>query len=110
MTPAFESALREEAEVVITTYDANGRPGSVPIWFACVVGKMYMATGRESLKVCKLRVNPRVCLSFPGRKSISLDGTSRIAPRNPRCAASPRCSTASMRALGVMMPTWCGGC
>ena len=78
MTPAFESALREEAEVVITTYDANGRPGSVPIWFACVVWKVYMVTGRESLKVRKLRINPRVCLSFPGRKSISLDGAGRL--------------------------------
>ena len=63
---------------MITTYDANGRLGSVPIWFDYVGGKVYMATGRESPKVRKLRINPRVCLSFPGRKSISLDGTCRI--------------------------------
>ena len=90
MTPALESALREEAEVVITTYDANGRPGSVPIWFACVGGKVYMATGRESLKVRKLRINPWVCLSFPGRKSMSLDGTGRVcAEESLVCRVAP---------------------
>jgi PPOX class probable F420-dependent enzyme len=76
MTPELERALREEDEVSITTYDADGKPGSVPIWFVYVDGKVYMATGRESLKTRKLRADPRVRLRFGNR--IALDGAGRI--------------------------------
>jgi len=75
VAPDLERALQEDAEVSITTYDANGSPGSVRIWFTYTDGKVYMATGRNSLKVWKLSVNPRVRLRFPGRKQLALDGT-----------------------------------
>ncbi len=77
MAPTVEQALRDETEVLITTFDAGGKPGAVPIWFVYHDGKVYMATGRESVKTRKLRLNPRVRLSFGGGRP-ALEGTGRV--------------------------------
>ena len=78
MTPELEQALQQEAEVSITTYDADGKPGTVSVWFVYEAGKAYMATGRGSRKVCKLKANPRARLAFCRRNGPTVEGRGRI--------------------------------
>ena len=50
----------------------------MPIWFAYEGGKVYVATGRDTLKVRRLQANPRVSLTFHRRKGAILEGTGHI--------------------------------
>ncbi len=78
MDPRLEEALQNREEVFITTWDSGGRPGTVPVWFLYDSGKVYIATETNSLKVTKLRGNPRVRLTFRDAGTISVEGTGRI--------------------------------
>ena len=78
MIPDLEQALQQEAEVYITTYDAQGKPGTVPISFAHDAGKVYIATGRDSLKVRKLQADPRVRLAFGRPDGPATEGAGHI--------------------------------
>lgn len=82
MTPELERALQQETEILITTYDSEGRPGTVPIWFLYADDKVYLATGRESFKARKLRNNPRVRLRFAGQTGF-IEGTGRYRAEAP---------------------------
>ena len=78
ITPELEDALLHEDEILITTYDTDNKPGTVPIWFVYTEGKVYVATGRNSAKTLKLQTNPRVRLSFAGNKNRAIEGKGRI--------------------------------
>ena len=78
MTPELERALQQEAEVCITTYDVDERPGSALIWFVYEAGKVYVATERDSRKARKLGANPRVKLTFHCRNAPTMRGRGRI--------------------------------
>ncbi|MDO8532177.1 MAG: pyridoxamine 5'-phosphate oxidase family protein [Dehalococcoidia bacterium] len=69
-----EQALRRETEVFITTYGADGKPATVPVWFLYDLGKVYVATGRDSLKVRKLQGDAWVQLRFHRGSAASLRG------------------------------------
>ncbi len=78
MTPEQERALRGETEVFITTFGADGRAGAVPVWFLYDSGKVYVATGRDSLKVRRLRGDARVRLAFRRRDGAAWRGRARV--------------------------------
>ncbi len=77
-TPEQERALRGETEVFITTYGADGKAGTVPVWFLYDSGKVYLATGRDSLKARKLHGDARVRLAFGRRGGAALRGRARV--------------------------------
>ena len=77
MKSDIENALREASEVWLTTFDAVGNPGSVPIWFLYADDKVYVATGRGSKKVLKLQATPKVGIRVRGSK-LTLEATGRI--------------------------------
>ena len=83
MTPALERALKNEKLCYITTWDAAGKPGTVEIWFAWVDGKVYIATGAESLKVKKLKTTPRARIAIGSRKGPAIEGPVRIRKDRP---------------------------
>lgn len=78
MTPEVTRALQSAREVFITTFDADGKPGTVPIWFALIEGRVYVTTGPDSRKVRKLRADPRVRLTVGSRDGPPLAGTVRF--------------------------------
>ena len=78
VTPEQARALRGETEVFITTYGADGKAGTVPVWFLYNSGKVYVATGRESLKVRRLHGDARVLLAFRRRGGAALRGRARV--------------------------------
>ncbi len=77
VTPEVEQALRQASEVWLTTYDLDGNPGSVPIWFIYTEGRVYVATGRTSKKVLKLQANRDVGIRV-SRSKIALVGSGRL--------------------------------
>lgn len=78
VTPEQERALRGETEVFITTYGAGGKSGTVPVWFLYDSGKVYVATGRDSLKVRRLHGDARVRLAFRRGGGVALRGRARV--------------------------------
>ena len=78
VTPEQERALRGETEVFITTYGADGRAGAVPVWFLYDSGRVYVATGRDSLKARRLHGDARVLLAFRRRGVAALRGRVRV--------------------------------
>lgn len=78
VTPEQERALREETEVFITTFGADGKAGAVPVWFLYDSGKVYVATGRDSLKARKLQGDARVRLAFRRPGGAALRGRARV--------------------------------
>ena len=78
MDPELARAISESREVYITTYDADGKPGTVPVWFDYHNGKFYVSTYPDSLKVRKIRRNGRAELSFGGRGGPGVTGSAVI--------------------------------
>jgi len=79
MTPELQRLLQSERLCYITTYDAQGKPGAVEIWFLHHQGKLYITTGANSLKVKKLRVTPRARVAIGRWKGPAVEGPVRIA-------------------------------
>ena len=65
----------------LTTFDAVGNPGSVPIWFLYADDKVYVATRRGSKKVLKLQATSpatsKAGIRVRGSK-LTLEATGRI--------------------------------
>ncbi|MCH8205820.1 MAG: pyridoxamine 5'-phosphate oxidase family protein [Chloroflexi bacterium] len=78
MDPELARAISESREVYITTYDADGKPGTVPVWFDYHDERFYVSTYPDSLKVGKLRRNPEVKLTFGSRRGPSVTGVARV--------------------------------
>ena len=78
MDPELARAIDQSREVFISTYDADGKPGTVPVWFDYSQGNFYVSTYPDSLKVQKIRGNPDVKLAFGSLRGPSVTGTARI--------------------------------
>ena len=76
---ALRRALQREKLCYITTYDVQGKPGTVEIWFVYHEGKLYISTGAQTVKVRKLRANPRATVTLGGRKGPAVEGSARFA-------------------------------
>jgi PPOX class probable F420-dependent enzyme len=79
MTSAKDKKLRAEKLCYLTTYNAEGKPGTVEIWFLHHEGKVYIDTAVGTLKVRKLRADPRASVAIGSRKGPVLSGTARFA-------------------------------
>ena len=78
MDTELAKAIEESREVYITTYNEDGRPGTVPVWFDSYDGRFYISTYPDSLKVRKIGGNPDVKLTFGSQKGPSVAGSARI--------------------------------
>ena len=74
----------------ITTYDATGVPGTVPVWFVYEQGKVFISTGPGTLKAKKIRANPRVRLALGARDGPAFDGTARFTSDRATCDMAAR--------------------
>ena len=81
MDTELTRAIDESREVYITTFDSDGRPGTVPVWFDHHAGRFYISTYLDSLKVRKIARNPAVRLAFGRRTG---PGWSRPGPTTSR--------------------------
>jgi PPOX class probable F420-dependent enzyme len=75
-----QRALQRERLAYITTYNAQGKPGTVPIWFVYdgASAKVYISTGKNSLKARKLQSDPRVALALGRAKGPRVEGEARF--------------------------------
>ena len=79
LTPDLAQAVEQAREVFITTYDSDGKPGTVPVWFDYHQGMFYISTPPDSLKCQKIHNDPRVKLTFGTRGGPNLiRGTARV--------------------------------
>lgn len=82
--PALRRAiarLYREHIVWLATVRPQGRPHLVPIWQVWHQGKIYISTGRDSVKMRNMRRRPQVALSLPDAMDVVLvEGTARPAP------------------------------
>ncbi len=79
VTPEAARSLESAREVFIATFDADGAPGTVPMWFVLIDGRVYVTTGSDSRKAHKLRADPRARLAVGSRDGPALAGTVRFA-------------------------------
>ena len=75
LPPKVTEAVAQSRELLITTYDGDGNPGTVPVWFDYHRGRFYVSTPPDTLKCRKIRRDPRVRLAFGGP---GVDGTAKI--------------------------------
>jgi len=85
MSPELEQLLLAEQLVYITTYEATGKPGTVPVWFVYEQGKVFISTGPGTLKARTVRDNPRVRLALGARDGPAFDGTARFTSDKATC-------------------------
>ena len=76
-------AIDESKEVYITTFDGDGSPGTVPVWFDHHAGRFYISTYPDSLKARKITRNPDVRLAFGSRTGPGIAGQARIVTEEP---------------------------
>jgi F420H(2)-dependent biliverdin reductase len=74
-TPEIEARLRTERNVWIATVRPDGRAHLVPIWFVWVLGKFWICTGQNSVKVRNLAANPTISISLEnGNEPVIAEG------------------------------------
>jgi F420H(2)-dependent biliverdin reductase len=74
-TPQVEERLREERNVWMATVRPDGRAHLVPIWFVWALGKFWICTGQNSVKVRNLTTNSSVSISLEnGNEPVIAEG------------------------------------
>lgn len=79
MPPKLTAAQQRSKLCYLTTYNAAGKPGTVEIWFLYHQGKVYIDTAVGTLKVKKLRADPRAAVAIARRNGPVLEGLVRFA-------------------------------
>jgi F420H(2)-dependent biliverdin reductase len=75
LDPQVERRLQTEQNLWLATVRPTGSPHLVPIWFVWVVGKIYLCTAANSVKVRNLRQNPQVAIALEdGTHPIVIEG------------------------------------
>ncbi len=81
LSPSVEARLAEERNVWLVTVRADGRPHAVPIWFAYVDERFWVATGSGTVKVRNLATNPQVTVALEdGTAPVVAEGSGRVHP------------------------------
>ncbi len=84
MTPSDAlDALSRTKTVYLTTWSANGKSGTVQIWFFEHHGRIYFCSQRDTLKVRRIRRSGRAALSIGRRTGPQLTCTARIVDNDP---------------------------
>ena len=84
MTPAERDAFLRETRIgKLATLNADGSPTVVPIWFEWDGAEARIFTDRKSLKVARIRRDPRVALSVEEgvgvpERWVTIEGTAAI--------------------------------
>ena len=78
LPPKVMESVAQSRELLITTYDGDGNPGTVPVWFDYHQGRFYVSTPPDTLKYRKIRQDPRVRLTFGDADGPGIDGTAKI--------------------------------
>ena len=69
MTSEQRHALQRAKRLYLTTYNRQGRSGTVPIWFLLHQDTLYFCTLRQSLKVRRIQQTGRATIQI-GRGSV----------------------------------------
>ncbi len=72
------SALHQVTTLYLTTYSADGKSGTVPIWFFLHHHQIYFCTQRESLKVRRIQQTGKARLHLGRNTGPSFDCTATI--------------------------------
>jgi PPOX class probable F420-dependent enzyme len=68
--------VRDARNVWLATVRPDGRPHLAPVWFVHVDGRLWIGTGRSSVRVSNLRANPRASASLEdGNAPLVAEGT-----------------------------------
>ena len=79
--PTVVTRLTQERNVWLVTVRADGRPHAVPIWFAYIDDRFWVATGAGSVKVRNLATNPQVTMALEdGSAPVVAEGTGCVHP------------------------------
>ena len=74
MSQKLRDALESSEIVYITTFDRNGVPGTVPVWFVIQEANVFITTSPASKKALKLQENPAAELIGADSQGPSLTG------------------------------------
>ena len=74
MTQQLGNALENSEIVYITTFDRDGVPGTVPVWFVIRGASVFITTSPASKKVRKLQENATAELLGQDRQGPSIQG------------------------------------
>ena len=89
LDPQVERRLQTEQNLWLATVRPNGAPHLVPIWFVWVIGKIYLCTGANSVKVRNLLQNPQVSIALEdGAQPIVIEGLAHPVDKTDRAVLS----------------------
>jgi len=74
----FAQRLSEASLIYLTTYTSDGKPGTVPVWYAYHDGKLSITTMKTSKKVQKIRQNSLVRVAVGEEKTPKFLGAAKI--------------------------------
>jgi general stress protein 26 len=85
LDPHIERRLQTEQNLWLATVRPDGSPHLVPIWFVWVMGKIYLCTGADSVKVRNLLQNPHVSIALEdGNQPIVIEGLAQPIGAAPK--------------------------
>jgi PPOX class probable F420-dependent enzyme len=106
MNPALDAELRRAKYIYVTTYDASGKSGTVPVWVWYDREHAYFTTGRESLKARRIRETGRVTVRVGTKDGPRFDARAEwLDGRRDLEAALLR---AYWRKYWILVPLWMG--
>lgn len=83
MSSATFDALSRTKTAYLTTWSANGKAGTVQIWFFEHRGRIYFCSQRETLKVRRIRRSGHAALHVGRRDGPEITCTARIVDDDP---------------------------
>jgi PPOX class probable F420-dependent enzyme len=83
MSPDTQHALQQATRLYLTTYNRQGRSGTVPIWFFLHHGAIYFCTLRSSLKVRRIQQTGRATVQIDRHRGPQLHCTAHVLEDAP---------------------------
>jgi PPOX class probable F420-dependent enzyme len=82
-SPQVNEFLSKPRIATLITLYADGSPKAVPVWFEWDGSRARLFTSRRSVKVGRIRADPRVCLSVAepvgiNEAWVSIEGTAQV--------------------------------
>ena len=83
MNPDLATALTNVTTLYLTTYNRQGKSGTVPIWFFLYQGVITFCSRRDSLKVRRMQQTGRATIHLGKRTGPSVDCLVRLLDADP---------------------------